>query len=527
MDTIQIKVVKIIRAKKWKVLRLISRIEDFPHFMPNVKQCTRLERNHHRAVTAWSVEIDKIPLSWKEEEIYDLDHFTITFKALSGDLEQFEGQWVLKDLPDGGTEVTVTVNLRMGIPLIEKVIGPILGDKVKKNFEAMLAAIDERLSLKRYKNIRYRKISDVKGFAVIGHPYNLQHLIRYFRFFKPDFKPPSEEFLVRVFEMAPAYKSYDIQNFKSKAGKSTHGYFIMCPIIPDMLLLNPDRVVEKVIQACKVAEGLGVGIVTLGGFTSIAGEKYNKPLTSLVNVPVTTGNTFTVALTVEGVIKAAGLMDIDLSKTKVTVIGGTGDIGSACARILAEQVAEVTITARSEKGLMEMDRLLSYSGRAKIKTSCDNNDAVRGADIIIAAASTSNSIIDFNCFKSGAIVCDIGYPKNISYTACDRRDILIFSGGIASMPTEFDLGFDIGMPSPRVLYGCFAEAILLDLEERYENYSWGKGNITNEKVDFIRAIGKKHGFELAPFFWGNRELTEKNIEEIRAERKETLLKSGR
>jgi predicted amino acid dehydrogenase len=242
---------------------------------------------------------------------------------------------------------------------------------------------------------------------------------------------------------------------------------------------------------------------------------------------MTTGNTLTVSLVIDGVLKASEIMGIDLTKAKVTIIGGTGDIGSAVAKIFSETVAEVTITSRSEKNLIEIERILTYYGKAKITTSRENNEAIKGADIVIAAASVSNSIINLNNFKSGAVICDVGYPKNISYTSCDRKDILIFSGGICSIPSEFNLGFDIGMPTPYVLYGCFAEAILLALEDRYENYSWGKGNITRDRIGYIRAVASKHGFILAPFFWGNRLLKDSDIEQIRDNASKALLKNAR
>ncbi len=523
---IHARVSKVIQAKKWKILRLITRVRTFPQYMPNVKHCDVLEQHSNSAVTSWNVEVDHIPIRWKQRDEFDFPNFTIRFKAFEGDLEDFEGKWVLSDRPEGGTEVVVDVTARIGIPLLEKVISKIIAEKLTKNFELMLNAMDDVLTTQRYKNIRDKR-SGIKGFAVIGHPYNYQHLLRYFKHFKPDLKLPSQEFLAKLFELTPSYKSFDIEKFTSRTGKSVNGYFIMCPIIPDMLKVSPDKVVEKVIQACRIAEQLGVGIVVLGGFTSIAGEQYNKSLTSSLNVPMTTGNTLTVSLVIDGILKAAKIMGVDLPKAKVTVIGGTGDIGGAVARTLSETVEEVTITSRSEKNLIEMERTLTYYGKARIKTSRENNEAIKGADIVIAAASVSSSIVDLNNFKPGAVICDVGYPKNISYTACDRKDILIFSGGICSIPSKFDLGFDIGMPTPDVLYGCFAEAILLALEDRYENYSWGKGNITRDRIDYIRSIASKHGFILAPFFWGNRLLKDSDIEQIRDNASKALLKNAR
>lgn len=514
-DPISVSVSKVFPVPKWKILRLITRMEYFPRYMPNVKQCTVLAKGAYNAITSWSVKVDDLPLSWKEQDEFDLENFRVRFRAIEGDLECFEGEWRLLDHPQGGTEACVNVRLKIGIPLIEDVIGKVVAQKLRKNFELMLAGMAEVITTKRYKNIHHRRVSDIGGFAVMGHPYNLNHLVKYLKFFKPDFKLPSKDFLVKLLEMTPSYKSYDIKGFRSATGKEINGYFIMCPIVPDMLEINPEKVCEKVVQACRVCEDLGVGIVALGGFTSVAGERFTKSLTSMVNVPLTTGNTLTVALVLEGVYRAARRMDIALEKAKVTVIGGAGDIGGACARLLSEKVSEITITGRNEKNLMETERILSYSGRAKVKTSHDNNAAVRDADIVIAAASASSSIVDFASFKPGVVICDVGYPKNLSYTIPNRDDIFVFSGGLTLLPSDLDLGFDIGLPSTRILYGCFAEAIILDLEERYENYSWGRGNITREKANFIWELAKKHGFELAPFFWGTRSVTEQEIAKIK------------
>jgi len=50
----------------------------------------------------------------------------------------------------------------------------------------------------------------------------------------------------------------------------------------------------------------------------------------------------------------------------------------------------------------------------------------------------------------------------------------------------------------------------------------GKGNITKERMDFIRDLGAKHGFTLAPFFWGNELQTEKDFDEIRENTRKAL-----
>ena len=506
---------RVLPAKRWQVLRLLTRVQEFPRFMPNVKECRVLSHSRAKVVTAWKVEMGRIPISWQEEETFDFHRFIIRFKAVDGDLEIFEGEWHLTEHSTGGTEVRVDARVCLGIPVLETIVGGALADRVKKNFDAMLQAFDGILTGRRYQKIGDRRISDVRGFGVIGHPYNLNHLIKHFQSFRPGMKVPSREFLAKVFDLVPSYVSYDVKEFRASSGKTTRGVFIACNIIPDLLGQDMLKVVQKVVESCKVAESLGLGIVALGGFTSIAGEKYGDEFKKLINVPVTTGNTLTAALAVEGVLKAARLRELDLSTAKVTVIGGAGDIGSACALALAEEVCEIVITSRSVENLERMRKMITGVGKAKFHGIHDNNEAVRDADIVIAAASVSQSILDIASFKPGAIVCDIGYPKNISYRECDRQDLLIFSGGICSLPQEFNAGFDIGLPSPKVLYGCFSEAIVLALEERYENFSWGKGNITPSKMTEILGLARKHGFEVAPFFWGQRPVTDEEVKAIK------------
>ena len=158
---------------------------------------------------------------------------------------------------------------------------------------------------------------------------------------------------------------------------------------------------------------------------------------------------------------------------------------------------------------------LKKIGKARIEATDNNKKAVRDADIIIATANVSASILNLDSFKPGAIVCDLAYPKNISYTSTNRDDILVFSGGLASVPSPIDTGIIMGLPSHNVCYGCSCEAIILALERRFENFSFGRGNITPEKIDEIRKLGNKHGFELAPFFWADKIVGDREISEIK------------
>src|SRR3989338_1195357 len=512
--TIQINLHRTISAKPWQVFRKILNLHDFPKFMPNVKEARILERNAHTVKARCSVVVDEIPIQWVEEQTFDRRNFTVFFRALEGDLERFDGKWVLKHHPLG-TQVEIEAVAKIGIPVIEQLISPIFEEKIAKNFMLMLDAVNNKIVSDRYQSFRKGGRGTISGFAIIGHPYNLNNLVRYLQYLKPQFKPPSREFLSKVYELVPSYVMYDVRNFKSLVGKESHGLVIVSTFVPDMLAVDAERVFNKVVEACRVAEGHHIGIAALGGFTSIAGEKFGSELQRCVNIPLTTGNTFTVALALQGVRRACDLMGIDIPKAKVSIIGGAGEIGSGCVRILAGECRELVVTGRKPEQVKAIVQSVKKSTKCKVSGTTDNLSAVKGADIVIAAASVTNSIIDINAFKSGSVICDLAYPKNISYVSPTRNDILVFSGGLTEIPAEISLGFEIGLPSTRTLYGCFAEAILLDLEGRYESFSYGKGNITKEKVNEIAQISGKHGFRVSPFYWGDRLMTEKDIQAIR------------
>lgn len=513
-DLIEIKISKLIPAKKWRIIRLITKVGEFPSYIPTVKEATIIQKNHNKIITKWKIQVDNIPLSWIEEDTLALDNNCIYFKAIEGDLQEFKGEWRFLDHPQG-TEITINIFLKVGIPSINEFADSYVRKIVAKNFEAILDALERRLVSSKYESYKRGDTKKIAGFGIIGHLYNFYHLEKSLKLLNPDFKMPSRDFIGQLFHITPSFKLYDILNFKSKTGETVNGCFIVATFIPDMIDKDVWAVFSKVVRGCQIAEKCGVGIVTLGGFTSIVAERIGHEISKEVDVPVTTGNTFTAAMAIDGVTKAAQLLNLDLAKARLVIVGGTGDIGSACARVLAEKVKELTITGRTKVNLKRLKTELARLKKAKITATTDNESAVKNADIIISTASATASILNIDWFKPGAIICDVGYPKNISYSGTNRKDIFIFSGGLAKTPTPFSLPFDIGLPSRDVIYGCFSESIILSLEKRYENYSFGRGNITADRIDEIRGLGNKHGFEVADFYWGDKLVDAAIIEKVK------------
>jgi fatty aldehyde-generating acyl-ACP reductase len=503
---IEIQISKIIPAEKWRVIRLLTKVNEFPSYIPCVKEATVIHKKHNIMLTKWRVQIDGVPISWVEEDTLALNEKTIYFRATEGDLAEFKGKWQFLDHPQG-TEVKIEVLLKVGIPSVNESVdaGNYIKRLLSKNFEAILDAVERRLISIKYSSYKSGESEKIAGFGIIAHLYNFYHLEKCLKILNPGLKMPSREFISQLYHVSPSFKLCDINDFKSKTGAIASGSVILATFIPDMMEKDLFAVSSKIFKACKIAEKTGMGIVSLTGFTSIVPERIGQRIADEVDVPVTTGNAFTAAMVIDGVLKAAGRLSLDLNKVKMTIIGGTGDIGSVCARIMAERVKQLTITARNKENLKKTGAELNKIKKARIIATNDNQAAVKDADIVICCASSSASFMDISWFKPESIVCDVGYPKNVAYTS-HREDVFLFSGGLAKSPTPVIFPVDLGLPTADTLYGSFAEGIILALEKRYENFSPEQGNITPEKVEKIRALGKIHGFEVSDFYWGDKKL---------------------
>ncbi len=125
------------------------------------------------------------------------------------------------------------------------------------------------------------------------------------------------------------------------------------------------------------------------------------------------------------------------------------------------------------------------------------NEALPQADIVVWVASMPKTIeIDTDNLKKPCLMIDGGYPKNLD-EKFQGENIYVLKGGIV----EFfnDIGWNMmelaEMQNPqREMFACFAEAMILEFEKCHTNFSWGRNNISLEKMEFIGAASLKHGF---------------------------------
>ncbi len=126
------------------------------------------------------------------------------------------------------------------------------------------------------------------------------------------------------------------------------------------------------------------------------------------------------------------------------------------------------------------------------------------AGIVICSASLASSSLLLGRIAPGAIVCDAGYPKNLSPGA-QMPGARIFFGGLGQIAGGLSFTPDFNgvlnrPPFPSVVHGCLLEGMALALERRFEPFSRGRGFITRERVAEIETIALRHGISLAPLY---------------------------
>ena len=285
----------------------------------------------------------------------------------------------------------------------------------------------------------------------------------------------------------------------SPTGQTIEGAYIDSCFVPEMLSrFKTAR--RKVLNAMELAQKSGIDITALGGFTSIIFENFNLlkeqqiRSTTLDWQRFTTGNTHTAWVICRQVETNAPALGIDLSQATVAVVGATGDIGSAVCRWLSQRtgVKELLLVARQQQPLVDLQAEL---GGGRILSL---DEALPQADVVVWVASLPQTLtIDAENLRSPCLMIDGGYPKNLNSKA-SGEGIHVLKGGIV------EFGSDIGwqmmevaeMEKPqRQMFACFAEAILLEFEGIHTNFSWGRNNISLEKMDLIGSASLRHGFQ--------------------------------
>jgi predicted amino acid dehydrogenase len=269
---------------------------------------------------------------------------------------------------------------------------------------------------------------------------------------------------------------------------------------------------KKLNQAARMAERKGARIMGLGAFTSVVGDA-GITVAHEADIAITSGNSLTVAATLEAAKQAVKLMGAqDLTKGKVMIVGATGSIASVCSRLLAQAIHDVVLVSIEPEKLIELKRTIQReTPGAHVVIATRTDEHIGECDLIVTATSAfGQRVVDITKCKPGAVICDVARPPDINPAeAALRPDVLVIESGEVLIPGDWEVGYDIGLP-PKTVYACLGETALLAMDGRFQDYTLGR-NIEMERVKEIWRLFKKHGFQIAGLRSFEEYITEKDV----------------
>lgn len=270
---------------------------------------------------------------------------------------------------------------------------------------------------------------------------------------------------------------------------------------------------EAVSDAVSRAHADGATHVGLGQYTSIVSDnglllKNGAPRNSAagdragqISGHLTTGNSLTVGLAYEALVKLVREREKRMSDLHVGVVGAAGNICNVLAQILADEASGLVLAHRepidrSPKFREAVDRILAGSRMTqdRIETTVDLAK-LSACDVVVLGTNSSRQFLLPAHLKRGAIVLDISVPSNVHpLVFVERPDVEVFQGGYARLPSGQSLGDDLFPVPDGETYACMAETLTLALHGYGSDYSLGA--LSKAQVFRILEMAREVGIGL-------------------------------
>ena len=328
---------------------------------------------------------------------------------------------------------------------------------------------------------------ETKTFAFILHSKSVEELKKSYPLFRmvPDF------ILKKSFRAIAPFKVSEVKGIRSIRQKQVNGYFIDCPLLAEQV--EEKLVLDKITSAADLAQKLGADILGLDGCALMLKDK-GEAVARTLNLPFTNGDALSSWSIFEAVYRTARAKGIDLSNAKVAVIDAGGPIGNLCARKIAEYTGKIILAGKDTRKLEQTKESILKFNNVEVVIGSMRLRSMQEADISIIANLRAEEVPDIDSLAAGKIICYFSLPEEAANRLKSREDITCVEGGLIKLPYPMELPLNIGLPKD-VVSASLAETILLALEERFVNYSWGE-NINLDKLEEIADIAAKHGFEI-------------------------------
>ncbi len=513
------------------VYSFFKHLEEIPKYAPNIRQIDVKFNNENgleRSISKWSATLSddtgRVPISWVEEDIYKFNprdsSYCISFSlnpAARSQFKQedevcpfstFQGEWAIKKRNKGSiVQLTLDYAIHGCDEKIRKDFGNFLNKLIGNNLLGILNGIKKRfpgknsepeIHLPKFDN----EYEDMSFDAVLlGHPINAEHIEDTFRR-RYEVNDSSDSGSMSKFssQLFPSYISTAFDNI-GKSGLRIA--YVTCPFLPraepsssDLRIMK--RRIEEAFEIAAEHKNIET-ILALGGFTSIVASKMTqfKKKHRSKRVFSTAGSYLTAASILESIQESADFLGYNPSKSEITVLGASGSIGTKCVPRLAKLFNKINLTARN-KSKLEVFVEEAQIKNAVIFPADKNADAVKDSQFVVTITSNPENIISASDCNIGTVICDAGYPKNV-FNGSNIKDRYIYPGGLVETPWDFDFesaGIYTELPKElrnKGLYGCWAEGIVLALENNLDFEAEMKQLPIEKGIEKILNMAKKHG----------------------------------
>ncbi|MBV9409467.1 MAG: shikimate dehydrogenase, partial [Candidatus Eremiobacteraeota bacterium] len=270
-------------------------------------------------------------------------------------------------------------------------------------------------------------------FAFVIHPLSFEDVVRY----EPGAKGKGKPIIAKILEWMPPYAAAQVIGIRTPDGRETEGWFVAAPLLPQQMLDFPrERVYDRIVKAIEIGAELGAEVAGLGAFTGVVGDG-GVTVAERSPIPVTTGNSLTIAAGVRSLFRGAEEMGIDARHATAVVVGATGSIGAACAELIAPHVAHLILVARNETRLRKFHESIRERLPCTSSYAVSVAEAVRRAHLVLTATSSTQDVIEPEDLRTGAVVCELSLPHDVSRrVALERPDVLVLEGGNMHVPGD-------------------------------------------------------------------------------------------
>lgn len=333
------------------------------------------------------------------------------------------------------------------------------------------------------------------GFAFIVHPRENGDITRVF----PIARYMPEWLVEKAAASIPPFRLPGKTGIESYAG--AEGFSIAVPLTFRQINRLPGSIIAgRIIQAVRLAEKLGAGVIGLGGLALAAQRAGFDP--GGFKIAVSSGISYTIATAMEAAGEAAALMGHDLKKSNVVILGASGPVERVCAMVLSAKVSRMTLVGKEKRKLEELAEKILFQRGLSARISLDIKSALPPAGIVVFGPDAG--VVGPEHLSPGAVACILaGTGLSGSEVEEARDDVLVVEGGLVSVP-----GNTAGMISAPL-----AEAVLLALEGvRGEPAGFG---VSTEKVKKIASLAAKHGFRTAGIKGCKGVITGEDVERIK------------